>query len=65
MDVSASPTEDNSQDAVTDKDKVHLEFFPSLGARYTNAMNCDTQDTTKYAPPAVPTPGQISLVDDA
>lgn len=54
MGVSASPTEDNSQDAITDKDKVHLEFFPSLGARYTNAMNCDIQGTTKGAPPRVP-----------
>lgn len=62
MGVSASPTEDNSQDAVTDKEKVHLEFLPSLIARYTNAMNCDRQDTTKGTPPAVPTPGQISLL---
>lgn len=30
MGVSASPTENNSQDAVIDKDKVHLEFFPIL-----------------------------------
>lgn len=28
MSVSASSTENNSQDAVIDKDKVHLEFFP-------------------------------------